>query len=261
MGFRDWWSEFFRGPAPSSFTTRSRSLGLTLPSDLKNVSFRARVTVSWRLQEGMEVPDETLVSVYDQLVAVARDVTRSFSVLHREEAESALDLELRRFGTRIGLDHAEATLAVEPEDVEFARQARARDLEVMQLQAQVERLRTFRDAVLRDAHTARLWWLGTDPNRLITLAKHANDIERAVALVAPPPGTGAQEPNEAGIAELIALFLHELDPDSRQFLIHQLGRVFSSYDRATWRLGFLQRLPMRPPPRHSLIPEGTELHR
>ncbi|MEV1198631.1 hypothetical protein [Microbispora rosea] len=232
MGLRDWLSELLRGPVPEpSFTTCSRTLELVLPSDRRNVSFRARITVSWRLPEGTAVPDETLVSVCDQLVAAARDVTRSFSVLHREEAESALDMELRRFRTHAGTHHAQATLAVDSEDVEFARQARARDLEVMRQQAEVERLATFRDTVLRDAHTARLWWLGTDPNRLIDLAKHADDIERAVALIAPPSGTGAQRPGEAAIAELINLFLTGLDPDSRWFLIHQLSRVFCNYDR------------------------------
>ncbi|MFI6708492.1 hypothetical protein ACIBF7_18790 [Nonomuraea sp. NPDC050478] len=177
------------------------------------------------------MPDETLLSVCDQLVAEARDVTRSFSVLHREEAESALDMALRRFRTHAGPHHAQATLVVDPEDVEFARQARARDLEVMRQQAEVERLAIFRDTVLGDAHTARLWWLGTDPNRLINLAKHADDIELAVALIAPPSGTSGQRPDEAAIAELINQFLAELDPDSRWFLIRQLSRVFCSYDR------------------------------
>ncbi|MGI5273108.1 hypothetical protein ACQEUU_28435 [Nonomuraea sp. CA-218870] len=101
----------------------------------------------------------------------------------------------------------------------------------MQQQAEVERLAIFRDTVLRDAHTARLWWLGTDPNRLIDLANHADDIEPAVALIAPPSGTDGQRPGEAAIAELINLFLTGLDPDSRWFLIHQLSRVFGSYDR------------------------------
>ncbi|MEU8394078.1 hypothetical protein AB0C28_02730 [Nonomuraea sp. NPDC048892] len=209
---------------PSLFTAGLAAHGKDLP-------FRARIVITWRLPVGAEVSSEALVAAGDLLAKVAAETTRSFSVLHREEAESALNMKLRRIRIDPAPSSIQVTLAVEPEDVEFAQQQRMRDLEVLRQQAEVGRLLVLRDTVLRDAPTARLWWLGADRNRLADLAKHADDIERAVALVAPVEKANVSRPDEVVITKLVDQFLSELDTDSRWLLLQQLGMVFRNYDR------------------------------
>lgn len=210
-----------------------------LPSNQEKLYFRAHLTLRWMVPPRSTPSPQREATVLGQVAEVAKQAARSFSVLHREEAESSVNKALWEVGP---LDRffarADATLLVEPEDVEFARQQREWDLTTERLrterQAEVARLTALRDTLLRDAPTARLWWLDSDPKRLIDLARHANDFEQAVALVSGDSHMESSLPGTETMttAKLIELFLRDLGLEQRMHLIHQVGRVFQAHERS-----------------------------
>ncbi|SFK84524.1 hypothetical protein SAMN05216275_13782 [Streptosporangium canum] len=237
MGFLDWLETLLARRHRGDSVPHHTELAQVLRSERENREFRARITLTWLLPWGTELPVDIETSVCDRLIVAASQAATPFSVLHREEAESAVNLALGRVETHPYFRRARAVLGVEAEVVEFARQQMARDLETerhrMAQQAEVTRLTALRDTMLRDGSIARLWWLQSDPKKLMELVKHGDEFEKAINLVSSGHGTQPSAPGvgETSVAELIELFLAELGPEHRRLLIHQLNRVFRGYER------------------------------
>ncbi|MFF3664560.1 hypothetical protein [Microtetraspora malaysiensis] len=224
----------------------------------EDLPFLARIDLVWRLPQGRSPATEMTVSARCRLQEVAGESARHFSVLRREEAQSAVGLAFDRECPRLGLAAARVVLDVDDEVMEFAREQMTRELETRRgraaLEAEVARLTLLRDTMLRDAPTARLWWLGADPARLVQLADHADAFERVVGLVSGRAATGERETWETSIAGLLGAFLADLGPEHRDLLVRQLGRVFHGYERPD----LAERLPVRSgSPNGVAPPDGT----
>lgn len=236
MSVLDRWPRLRRGRRREEFLQRSAAVSVLLPSAHERAEFRARITFTWRLPAGTPLTTEALREAHDLFMTYAPEASRRFSVLDKEEAESRLNLGLSQVIGRCPLligGHVQLTV---PEDViEHIRERRRRELEVelerSRLEAEVARLRLLRDTVLRDAATARLWWLDSDPRRLVELAAQGDRFEQAVALVAERDGLGSPEKIEAVVARLLQIFLTDLGPEARRWLIQQLATVFTGYER------------------------------
>ncbi|MEV4090704.1 hypothetical protein [Streptosporangium saharense] len=200
-----------------------------LPSSSEDLFFRARIELTWSLPRGTEPAVDT-----ETFADAARRAASTFSVLHREEAESMVNLKLSQVETFPRPSRVRARLHVDAEITEFARERMLRDLETERYrevqQAGVSRLTALRDTMLRDGPTARLWWLNSDPGKLLELARHGDEFEKAIDSVSAGRGGGV-EAAEAPVAELIRLFLADLGPEYRQYLLQQIERVFRSYER------------------------------
>jgi Cyclic nucleotide-binding domain len=91
--------------------------------------------------------------------------------------------------------------------------------------AKTENLRV----LLADPTTARLWWLENSPGKLDNLVTQKMDdiFEKVADLFGEPACRPAADP----IAELIRVFLRDLDGRCRERLIDQLRHVFTAYER------------------------------
>jgi hypothetical protein len=120
---------------------------------------------------------------------------------------------------------------------ELARETiRARD----QKMAEASRLTFLLDYVLTSAPMARLWWIGSNPEKLIQLADMKDGVfETAIDLLMEREA-GKKENDQ--IAQIIESFLRDLGPEHRKLLIAQIDRVFRNYERADLaeRLGAAQ---------------------
>lgn len=236
MSMLDWWSGRRVRRHEEEFVSRMATVSVLLPSAHTRADFHARITFTWRLPAATPLTTQAVREAHDLAMEYAPKTSQEFSVLDKEEAESRLNLELSHVISRLPqviAGHVELT--VSEEVVEHVRERRRRELEVelerSRLEAEVKRLRLLRDTVLQDAPTARLWWLNSDPKRLVELGAQGDKFEQAVALVADRDGRGSSEGIEAIVTRLLKTFLADLGPESRRWLIQQLATVFSSYER------------------------------
>ncbi|MEU8102782.1 hypothetical protein AB0C18_03535 [Nonomuraea muscovyensis] len=213
-------------------STRHAVLLRSAPEDL---DVRVQLELSWLLPPGSEPARDIEADACKSLTSTVTEVIKPFSVLHREEAESAANLALARSWSFQHLARARAALRVEPEAIEFARERMLRDLETRRRRAiqraELDRLESLRETMLRDTATARLWWTGGDPAKLLQLTEHGDKFERALSLLASSPESAGASREEAVVAETVRDFLTGLQPEHRVFLLHQLVKVFSGYER------------------------------
>ncbi|MFI6899702.1 hypothetical protein ACIBKY_00505 [Nonomuraea sp. NPDC050394] len=237
MGFLDRLIALLARRHRGDFVTHHTELAQVLHSEREYLKFRARIELTWLLPWETELSVDIETSVCDRLIMAARQAARQFSVLYREEAESAVNLALGRVETHPYLRRARVVLSVEPEALEFAREQMVEDLAIERhrtaQQVELARLTVLRDTMLRDGSIARLWWLQSDPKKLMELVKHGDEFEKAITLISDGSSKRLSVPGagETSVAELVELFLTELGPEHRRLLIHQLDKVFRGYER------------------------------
>jgi hypothetical protein len=205
-----------------------------LPSALAEAQFKATIRITW--SPGAVVDERRLAIAEGQFLGAARSAASGYSVLDPDEARAAIDLALWDRRLRDGdteLAGAGAEIEVDADDRRMAEHygdlrrqtalARAARLE------EVDRLRLLADEVLSTPTLARLWWLEGKPGKLEDLVIKGKDemFEKVAELFGAPDERTTTDP----IADLIRLFLQDLDPRFREQLISQLQLVFTSYER------------------------------
>jgi hypothetical protein len=230
------WLTGRRDSFPSSYNdpAHSRDATYRLPSELgDDARFIATIGATW---EPAGRGDQGLVLPY--LRAVGEQVTRKFSVLDIADVHDALTMAFGRLrGHEIPeasarLDAVNATLRVEEADREFAQRKSDFNREALlqndELQSRLARLTTIRDLFLRDSAMAGLWWSEGKPDRILDLAARKDSLDAVVSLF---NGTAADRAEADRTGELINVFLTDLGPEYREYLLNQLARVFVSYER------------------------------
>ena len=215
------------GPAMTTFRVR-------LPSVLAEAQFKATIMMMW--QPGVASDEHQQAIVERRLISLARSVAREYSVLDPDETRVAVNLVLGNHclgEASQELVAASAQIEVGPDDLRIAEEReslrRHTALAREERLAEVERLRFLADQILATPTVARLWWLEGKPGRLEDLVAKGKDemFEKISELFGMP----ADRPTADPIAELVKLFLKDLDARFREQLISQLRFVFTSYER------------------------------
>lgn len=205
-----------------------------LPSKLPQAQFQVVIQAEW--PTGWRVDPVRRSLVEQHLLAAARSAAEHYSVLDPGEAGAAMDLELssqvdmQDAGihpttaciTQIEVGQDDRRMAESQEA--FCRQTALTQIEQME---DARRLRILSDEILIDPTLARLWWLDGKPERLAELVAQGKMFEEVSDLFCRSPEPLAAEP----IAELIRIFLKDLDVGCREWLVGQLHRVFGSFER------------------------------
>lgn len=165
-------------------------------------------------------------------------VTRGFSVINVDAAKDALiDTFKRMRGYQIPEVGAILISAAPEVRTDDHYRAFAQQKETLRLQALVhdEELKTkqaqltrTRDMFLRDSAMAGLWWSQGQPDRLLELAAHKEKFGSVVSLL---DGTAARNAEADRTGELINVFLADLRPEHREYLLGQLAQIFTGYGR------------------------------
>lgn len=230
------WLTGRRDPFPATYNepTESGTATYRLPSELgTDAQFTATIHAWWESSGGGGQEN-----VFPYLAACGAEITRKFSVLDVTETNDALTRTLSRIagsevpGTGIRLISASASLQVEDGHSKFAEQEadlnRQTRIHVDDAKATMARLTTIRDMFLHDSASAALWWSEGRPERLLELAAHKDKFSTVVNLL---HGTPVDHGEADQTSELINVFLANLGPQHREYLLDQLARVFTSYDR------------------------------
>jgi hypothetical protein len=230
------WLARWRDTFPTAYgdPAESGSAAYRFASELgADAQFIAAIRAQWESsgRGGREI-------VFPYLGRQGAEVTRSFSVLDVAEANDTL---IRAFdqiadseipGTGIRLISASATLQVEDGHRKFAEQEadlnRQARFHADDAKVKMARLATIRDMFLRDSASAALWWSEGKPERLLELAAYKDKFSTVVNVL---DGTAADRAEADQTSELISVFLADLAPHHREYLLDQLARVFASYDR------------------------------
>ncbi|WP_299528267.1 hypothetical protein [uncultured Streptomyces sp.] len=186
----------------------TRVVDASLPSATDGYDFLFSATVWWR-----PVPEHATQSdgAYPAL-AVSSVVSRALEVVHREEPgrasfaryllEGELGVPLPDRSGRVKAMAADVTLTLAPADRERLRKLNdlRKDEEIWEYERQHERnqRRYLGDDVLKSAGSAVVWWL----------ARHENEIEKAVDMIGPLAQIAAAANDE----EVPELFRHLLVP-------------------------------------------------
>ncbi|HVB41148.1 MAG TPA: hypothetical protein VNF47_00400 [Streptosporangiaceae bacterium] len=205
-------------PVPAKFVAR-------LPSEIPEAQFQAVIEATW--PPGTDAC-QSMRSLADRLLNVARTAAKKYSVLDRDKAWAGIERALlSEAGIRQSglITLRVADVRVRPDDRSLAEKQRSLRHEVALARARAENLRV----LLANPTTACLWWLENSPDKLEKLAD--NDMSGIFDKVAAIFGESAESPPADPIAELIRLFLKDLDGQFRELLIEQLGRVFKGYER------------------------------
>jgi hypothetical protein len=221
-------------PTPDSEPTESGTATYRLASELgTDAQFTAAIHARWESsgRGGRE-------NLFPYLAAHGAEVTRKCSVLDVMETNDALTRAFSRIAgsevpeAGIRLISASATLQVEDGHRKFAEQEadlnRQARFHVDDAKANMARLTTIRDMFLHDSASAALWWSEGRPERLLELAAHKDKFSTVVNLL---HGTPVDHGEADQTSELINVFLADLGPHHREYLLDQLARVFTSYDR------------------------------
>lgn len=125
-------------------------------------------------------------------------------------------------------EHVSAELTVSPE-----AQRAAQEWDELQRQLAMDRLRQevelselayLREHILSQPSVARAYWLKHHPNAFGDL------LDDRFERIAEKLGRSNEDPNVA-IARVISDFLSDLGADQRQYLLAQLAKVFTSFER------------------------------
>jgi hypothetical protein len=205
-----------------------------LPSAFPEAQFQATITMVW--PPGI-VPDQRQRALAErQILDTARPVARQYSVLDPDEARASVDLEL--WGRGVTGDDSQLVMASTSIEVDSDDRRLAEECEALRRQTaltrearleEVERLRVLADEVLANPTLARLWWLEGKPGKLEDLVAKGKEetFEKVAELFGKPADIQPADP----IAELIRLFLQDLDSRLREQLISQLRFVFADHER------------------------------
>ncbi|MGC9665184.1 hypothetical protein ACNTMW_01350 [Planosporangium sp. 12N6] len=222
-----WWqSTTYVADGPQ---VREERFSAALRSAVDGACFHAHFAVVW---QGGDDPDSGSRQLRKFLQDWAEDIARGFSITRLDRLANELNDRLGRSGylhdTNIYLTRASVALFATPE----ARQA-ALLWDEVQRQLAIERLRQetelaqleyLRTRIFSQPSTARVYWLKHHPEALDALLDDRFD-QIAARLGA------AGETTHLVIAHLVEQFLTGLDDSEQQYLLHQLGQVFSSFGR------------------------------
>ncbi|MFE3883634.1 hypothetical protein ACFXPQ_12135 [Streptomyces lydicus] len=186
----------------------TRVVDAALPSATDGYDFLFSATVWWRPALDHAEPS----SGTSPALAVSSIVSRALEVVHREEPgrasfarhllEGELGVPLPDRSGRVKALAADVTLTLAPADRERLRKLNdlRKDEEIWEYERQHERnkRRYLGDDVLKSAGSAVVWWL----------ARHENDIEKAVDMIGPLAQIAAAAHDE----EVPELFRHLLVP-------------------------------------------------
>jgi len=205
-------------PIPAKFEAR-------LSSEIPEALFHIVIEATW--PPGTDA-DHNMRSLADRMLVVARPIARPYSVLDRYEAWAAIERALLGDADVQGsglITLAITNVLVDPGDQDLAERREALRRKTALTQAEANNLKM----LLSDPITARLWWLENKPDKLEKLVDEKMNglFENIAALFGEPASRSAPDP----IAELIRLFLQELDGRFRERLIDQLRFVFTAYER------------------------------
>lgn len=211
---------FSQRPDPVLATFEAR-----LPSEIPEAQFVAVIETTW--PPGTKA-GQNMRLLADRLLEVAQAAAKGCSVLDRDKAWAVIE---RALLNAAGVWES-ALIALEVIDVRVGSddQGLAEMREALRRQTALDRVKAENLRVmLAEPTTARLWWLENSPGKLEKLFGSEMDsvFEKAAALFGEPAGAAPADP----IAELIRLFLQDLDSRSREQLIGQLRFVFSAYER------------------------------
>lgn len=205
-------------PVPARFEAR-------LPSEIPEAQFHVVIEARW--PPGMDA-DQSMRSLAERLLHVARESAKPYSVLDRHEAWAAIERELLGDADVQGsglVTLVVTDVLVHPDDENLAERQEALRREAALTEAEAENLKV----LLADPTTARLWWLENKPDKLAKLVEP--EMDATFEKIATRFGGSASRPAADPIAELIRLFLQGLDGRSREHLIDRLRYVFTCYER------------------------------
>ncbi|MFK4109312.1 hypothetical protein [Streptomyces sp. NPDC002176] len=186
----------------------TRVLDAALPSAVDGYDFLFSATVWWKPLPGHPVRSDGA----SQALAVSSIVSRALEVVHREEPgrasfaryllEGELAVSLPDRSGRVDALAADVTLTLAHADRERLRKLNdlRKDEEIWEYEREHERnkRRYLGDDVLKSAGSAVVWWL----------ARHEDEIEKAVAMIGPLAQISAAANDE----EVPELFHHLLVP-------------------------------------------------
>ena len=155
-----------------------------------------------------------------RLTERAGQITARYCVTQVGNAENEVNTQIGN-GVCVHLTASPSARAAAEAIREIERQAA---LERFEQQAELERIRFLREDVYAHPNVARSYWLYRHPDQLNEML----DID--FEAIAEKFGE-AEESRFLMIAKLIGDFLGRLDDSDRRYLVGQLGRFFSSYDR------------------------------
>lgn len=237
-----------RASYSNEYTYRTR-----LPSELEGASFDATIEVHGRLDH--EQPAQE-AQVYRRLENRASAVSANLSVLDLDRAAAEITIELNRESIvsmpdlHARLDRVRTRLSAGASAIETARSlqeaVQKTTLAQMQHREKARQLGLLRDHFLVSPSMARMWWVGEDPNRLADLAGMSTSgkpdpFETAVRLLG---GASDASSTRNEVATIIEVFLRELAPEARKFLISQLAQVCSNYEQPELARRLLSTAPL-----------------
>jgi hypothetical protein len=230
MTWRERWqqrfSEFLGTPS-----TMSVSRHLILDSDTAGIPFRAVITVRGEDREwsAFSPPDREVL--FNHLRAVAERRTCRFSVVYPLEAQQDANSWLAREVLLGGAGSAEVELFVDEAVLSAGRKILVSRHEAALVEerrrAQVKEWVALRDEVLTDPGLVRLWWLDGRSERLGELVTMGDAFDKVPILL----GNASNGSTARAITAVLDDFLSRLTAEQRDLLVHQLGRVFRSYER------------------------------
>jgi len=202
-------------PAEPAPPAQLITFSVQLPSCHPHVPFDATFQFWW--QQGN---DQALWSTRQKITESAGRLTARYPVTQAGNAETDINLRDTN-GVRVALAAGPQALAAAEAILETDRQAA---LDRQRQLAELERIRFLRENVYARPDVARSYWLYHHPEQLNAVL--SIDFDK----IAEKFGD-AGESRFLVIAKLIGDFLARLEDSHRQYMLGQLGQLFTSYDR------------------------------
>ncbi len=192
---------------------------ITFPAELRSrhpqVAFNAIFRFWWQGDD-----DAAFWTARQKITERADQVTARYCVTQAGNAENEINTRIAN-GFRVQLAVSPQARVAAEAILEIERQAA---IERLKQRAELERIQYLRESIYSHPDVARSYWLYHHPDQLDAMLNI--DFEG----IAEKFGD-AEESRFLAIAKLIGDFLGRLEDGDRRYLVTQLGRVFSSYDR------------------------------
>ncbi|MDT0529160.1 hypothetical protein RM555_09165 [Micromonospora sp. DSM 115977] len=180
-----------------------------------HVAFDATFQLRWHGDD-----QAALWTTRQKLTEWADQESARYCVTQAGNAENDINARIA-YGARVHLAVSRQARAAAEAILDIGRQT---TLEHLKQQTELERIRYLRESVYSRPDVARSYWLYHHPDQLNTMlnidfegiARKFGDAEESRFLV---------------IAKLIDDFFGRLEDGERRYLLGQLGKIFSSYDR------------------------------
>lgn len=215
-------------PAPSPIM--QETFTVTLPSIIDGASFRASFTVSWHRHA--HHPDGGGAIVRYRLGAWAAQRSARKSPSQYEALESELTFQMRSFertqeGIWIvgGSVILGVTAEAEKAGAEWDALQRQLALDRVRRQVDLAELEYLREEVFCRPKVARSLWLKRHPDSFTDV------LDDRFERVAEKLGATAEESDDLVTARLLVDFVQGMSLTERQYLLAQLGQVFTSFGR------------------------------